>query len=141
LDVTYKELTDLIKGKKLIVRKKYKIIDFQNEWEVTSRCFYEDKITSTGTPIQGDAKNVWPIVVTADTTSTLKKECYFDDNNTWYAEYDVDFNPFIREETVSGKTVNIFAKGRITLLRDEKGNEANYDFKHRLFKHTSNSDD
>jgi hypothetical protein len=26
-------------------------------------------------------------------------------------------------------------------MKDELGNEANYDFKHRLFKHTSNSDD
>lgn len=141
LDVTYNDLTELIKNKKLVARKKYRIIDFQNEWEVTSRCYYEDKVTNTSTPIQGDAKNVWPIVVTADTTTTLKKECYFEDNNTWYVEYDVNFHPFIREETVSGKTINIFAKGRITLLRDEKGNEANYDFKHRLFKHTTGSSD
>jgi hypothetical protein len=141
LNITYNDLAELIKNKKLVARKKYRIIDFQNEWEVTSRCYYEDKVTNTSTPIQGEAKNVWPIVVTADTTTTLKKECYFEDNNTWYVEYDVNFHPFIREETVSGKTINIFAKGRITLLRDEKGNEANYDFKHRLFKHTTGSSD
>jgi len=31
--------------------------------------------------------------------------------------------------------------GRITKLTDGFGNSANYDFKHRLFKHTSSSDD
>ena len=30
-----------------------------------------------------------------------------------------------------------YSKGRITKLTDEFGNSANYDFKHRLFKHTS----
>ena len=31
----------------------------------------------------------------------------------------------------------MYSKGRITKLTDEFGNSANYDFKHRLFKHTS----
>ena len=54
---------------KLIPDKKYKIIDFQNEWEVTREVQYEDETIydSNNEPIGGKAKNVWPIVVQAKT--------------------------------------------------------------------------
>ena len=136
---------------KLIPGKKYKIIDFQNEWEVTRKVQYEDETIydSNNEPIGGKAKNVWPIVVQAKTNNILYPNFYFYDNDNWKGEYDVNFYHLIREESVEeiieGQTkttiYNIFSKGRITKLVDEKNNQANYDFKHRLFKYSSASND
>ena len=151
IDVTYLELQRLIMDSKLIPDKKYKIIDFQNEWEVTREVQYEDETIydSNNEPIGGKAKNVWPIVVQAKTNNILYPNFYFYDNDNWKGEYDVNFYHLIREESVEeiieGQTkttfYNIFSKGRITKLVDEKNNQANYDFKHRLFKYSSASND
>ena len=151
IDVTYLELQRLIMDSKLIPDKKYKIIDFQNEWEVTREVQYEDETIydSKNQPIGGKAKNVWPIVVQAKTNNILYPNFYFYDNDNWKGEYDVNFYHLIREESVEeiieGQTkttiYNIFSKGRITKLVDEKNNQANYDFKHRLFKYSSASND
>ena len=141
ISVTYSELQRLIKDSKLIPTKKYKIIDFQNEWEVTSKVQYNDETIPNTNPIQGKAKNVWPIVVEAKTNNTLYPNFYFYENDSWKGEYDVNFNYFIREETDGKNTYNIYSKGRITKLVDEKNNQANYDFKHKLFKYSSTSDD
>ena len=150
IDVTYLELQRLIMDSKLIPTKKYKIIDFQNEWEVTREVQYEDEtiFNSKNEPIGGKAKNVWPIVVQAKTNNILYPNFYFYENDKWKGEYDVNFNYFIREESVEkiveGQTkttiYNIFSRGRITKLVDEKNNQANYDFKHKLFKYTAASD-
>ena len=151
IDVTYLELQRLIMDSKLIPDKKYKIIDFQNEWEVTREVQYEDETIydSNNEPIGGKAKNVWPIVVQAKTNNILYPNFYFYDNDNWKGEYDVNFYHLIREESVEeiieGQTkttiYNIFSKGRITKLVDEKNNQANYDFKHKLFKYSSASND
>ena len=141
VDVTYTELQELIKSSKLIPTKKYKIIDFQNEWEVTSEVQYYDETIPNTNPIQGKAKNVWPIVVEAKTNNTLYPNFYFYENNNWKGEYDVTFNYFIKEEIIKDHTYNLYSKGRITKLVDEKNNQANYDFKHKLFKYSSTSDD
>lgn len=138
--VTYLELQKLIKSSELIPTKKYKIIDFQNEWEVTNKVYYNDETIPNTNPIQGNAKNVWPIVVEAKTNNTLYPDFYFYENINWKGEYDVSFNHFIREETDKGNTYYIYSKGRITKLVDEKNNQANYDFKHKLFKYSSVSD-
>ena len=151
IDVTYLELQRLIMDSKLIPDKKYKIIDFQNEWEVTREVQYDDETIydSNNEPIGGKAKNVWPIVVQAKTNNILYPNFYFYENDNWKGEYDVNFYHLIREESVEeiieGQTkttiYNIFSKGRITKLVDEKNNQANYDFKHRLFKYSSASND
>lgn len=140
VDVTYTELQNLIKSSKLIPTKKYKIIDFQNEWEVTSEVQYYDETIPNTNPIQGKAKNVWPIVVEAKTNNTLRPNFYFYENDNWKGEYDVTFNYFIRKEIIKDKSYNLYSKGRITKLVDEKNNQANYDFKHKLFKYSSTSD-
>ena len=79
---------------------KYKIIDFQNEWEVTREVQYEDEIiyNSNNEPIGGKAKNVWPIVVQAKTKNELYPDFYFYENDNWKGKYDVNFNYFIRTE-------------------------------------------
>ena len=141
MSVTYSELQILIKNSELIPNKKYKIIDFQNEWEVTNEVYYKDETIPDTNPIEGNAKNVWPIVVEAKTNDTLYSNFYFYENNNWKGEYDVNFYHFIREETNGKETYNIYSKGRITKLVDEKNNQANYDFKHKLFKYSSTSDD
>ena len=68
----------------------------------------------------------------------LEKEGYYCDNENWEIEYDINFHYLIDEIlTDDGTYYLMYSKGRITKLTDEFGNSANYDFKHRLFKHTS----
>jgi hypothetical protein len=54
----------------------------------------------------------------------------------------MDFYYYSHSQTnKEGNQEDIYTMGRITKLTDGFGNSANYDFKHRLFKHTSSSDD
>ena len=133
-NVTYKELKSLYTRGKLTKGKKYCITDFQNEWELQERYTRHNS--------QNTFNYYWPIVLTADTKRTFKKEGYFRDNENWIIEYDINFNYFSHAETDdNGETLQIYSKGRITKLTDEFGNVGNFDFKHRVFKYISSSDD
>ena len=84
----------------------------------------------------------FPITIAAKTKNSLEKEGYYCDNENWKIEYDINFHYLIDEilNKSDGTYYLMYSKGRITKLTDEFGNSANYDFKHRLFKHTSDSD-
>lgn len=133
-DITYDTLLQTISDKKLVKNKKYRIIDFQNEWELTnsSECIYD---------IDDKRYNVRPLIVTAIDIDKLSRSASYEDNPEWQLEYDVTFNKFVRQEIVGTTIYDIYTKGLITKLTDEYGNEANYDFKHCKFKHTAASDD
>ena len=83
----------------------------------------------------------FPITIAAKTKNSLEKEGYYCDNENWKIEYDINFHYLIDEipNKVDGTYYLMYSKGRITKLTDEFGNSANYDFKHRLFKYTSDS--
>ena len=143
VDITYSDLYDLWQSGKLKVSQLYRISDFQNEWALTSEddivlndkyqmedsgeIIYDDN----GQPIVKTPKNVIPIVVFANTSSSVIGR-YLADDIRLLIDYDISFN-----QNINGLT----AKGRITKLTDEKGNSCNYDFKHLKFKITEDGVD
>lgn len=143
VDITYSDLYDLCQSGKLKVSQLYRISDFQNEWALTSEddivlndkyqmedngeIIYDDN----GQPIVETPKNVIPIVVFANTSSSVIGR-YLADDIRLLIDYDISFN-----QNINGLT----AKGRITKLTDEKGNSCSYDFKHLKFKITEDGVD
>lgn len=143
VDITYSDLYDLCQSGKLKVSQLYRISDFQNEWALTSEddivlndkyqmedngeIIYDDN----GQPIVETPKNVIPIVVFANTSSSVIGR-YLADDIRLLIDYDISFN-----QNINGLT----AKGKITRLTDEKGNSCNYDFKHLKFKITEDGVD
>lgn len=170
-DITYDDLVEKINNSQLYPGKKYRIIDFYNEWD---NYYYDlskeqNNVPSNYYELYEDPTNVqfhFPITIAAKTKNSLEKEGYYCDNENWKIEYDINFHYLIEEAAIlkngsriivsenisdddKSKLVTIginsyetqYSKGRITKLTDEFGNSANYDFKHRLFKHTSTSID
>lgn len=160
VDITYEELITLADSSSLSTATKYRITDFQNEWELTTE---EDTIDEdeqatdeNGDPIWQDEdktipviavhKNTHPLIVSAMTTSKLSSKGTFDDNREWEIEYDPSYNETLSVNRYDEggnfiETVELTAKGRITKLTDEKGNSCNYDFKHLRFKITEDGVD
>ena len=131
-DILYDDLILLIENNNLVPGKIYVITDFINEWE-------------TSYTIDGSTEYYYhPITIKAISSNKLEKTGYYCNNPNWIVEYDPSYR--IITETVIDPESNTerervtYLKGRITKLTDEFGNTANYDFKHKLFKHTSLSD-
>lgn len=160
VDITYEELVTLIDSTSLSTATRYRITDFQNEWELTTEedVIDEDEqaVDENGDPLWQDEdetipviavhKNTHPLIVSAITTSKLASTGTFDDNREWKVEYDPSYNETlsVNRYDESGnfiETVELAAKGRITKLTDEKGNSCNYDFKHLRFKITEDGVD
>lgn len=160
VDITYEELVTLIDSTSLSTVTRYRITDFQNEWELTTEedVIDEDEqaVDENGDPLWQDEdetipviavhKNTHPLIVSAITTSKLASTGTFDDNREWKVEYDPSYNETlsVNRYDESGnfiETVELAAKGRITKLTDEKGNSCNYDFKHLRFKITEDGVD
>lgn len=160
VDITYEELVTLIDSTSLSTATRYRITDFQNEWELTTEedVINEDEqaVDENGDPLWQDEdetipviavhKNTHPLIVSAITTSKLASTGTFDDNREWKVEYDPSYNETlsVNRYDESGnfiETVELAAKGRITKLTDEKGNSCNYDFKHLRFKITEDGVD
>lgn len=160
VDITYEELVTLIDSTSLSTATRYRITDFQNEWELTTEedVIDEDEqaVDENGNPLWQDEdetipviavhKNTHPLIVSAITTSKLVSTGTFDDNREWKVEYDPSYNETlsVNRYDESGnfiETVELAAKGRITRLTDEKGNSCNYDFKHLRFKITEDGVD
>lgn len=160
VDITYEELVTLIDSTSLSTATRYRITDFQNEWELTTEedVIDEDEqaVDENGDPLWQDEdetipviavhKNTHPLIVSAITTSKLASTGTFDDNREWKVEYDPSYNETlsVNRYDESGnfiETVELAAKGRIARLTDEKGNSCNYDFKHLRFKITEDGVD
>lgn len=160
VDITYEKLVTLINSTSLSTATRYRITDFQNEWELTTEedVIDEDEqaVDENGDPLWQDEdetipviavhKNTHPLIVSAITTSKLASTGTFDDNREWKVEYDPSYNETlsVNRYDESGnfiETVELAAKGRITRLTDEKGNSCNYDFKHLRFKITEDGVD
>lgn len=118
-EVTYNELLAEIETKSLLTSCYYKIIDFQNPWELVAD---PDKDS-----VEDDTK-VHPIVVRAVTTDKVSSDAYYWNNPQWKLKYDISYN---QEILVNGE--NLKARGIVTYLEDEFNNSANYDFKHLKF--------
>lgn len=148
VSLLYSDLLSLVSQSALVVGSMYRIVDFQNEWELTTEenTVLEDEIyEDSGVTEIVTYKNVRPLVVVPNTTSTIG-EAYYVDNPEWELKYDVNYSDEIivpvYDDTMNVKeTSTMTAKGRITKLTDEKGNSCNYDFKHLKFKITEDGVD
>lgn len=148
VSLLYSDLLSLVSQSALVVGSMYRIVDFQNEWELTTEenTVLEDEIyEDSGVTEIVTYKNVRPLVVVPNTTSTIG-EAYYVDNPEWELKYDVNYSDEIivpvYDDTMNVKeTSTMPAKGRITKLTDEKGNSCNYDFKHLRFKITEDGVD
>lgn len=148
VSLLYSDLLSLVSQSALVVGSMYRIVDFQNEWELTTEenTVLEDEIyEDSGVTEIVAYKNVRPLVVVPNTTSTIG-EAYYVDNPEWELKYDVNYSDEIivpvYDDTMNVKeTSTMTAKGRITKLTDEKGNSCNYDFKHLRFKITEDGVD
>lgn len=144
-DIRYDDLRKLISVGQLIPDRKYCIIDFQNEWDVFGPQVKNDgrmEVYENNTTVQKILpKNIHPIVVIARDKKSLLPDGYFLENPNWKIQYDVNFYYYVGDYFDGKTTYRRYTKGRITRLIDEYGNESNFDFKHRKFKHTSLSDD
>ena len=106
VDITYEELVTLIDSTSLSTATRYRITDFQNEWELTTEedVIDEDEqaVDENGDPLWQDEdetipviavhKNTHPLIVSAITTSKLSGTGTFDDNREWKVEYDPYYN-------------------------------------------------
>ena len=154
-DVTYDELRQLMSKEQLVINKKYRIIDFQNEWELLpkSKLIYRE-ITSMDTIVMPEnkiengeyihEKNVRPLIVIAKSTHELNLQCKFDGNEDWTLEYDPMYSKIVYRYTPENtddfstqftKDDNpiLYTRGRISKLTDQYGNSCNFDFKHLKF--------
>lgn len=154
-DVTYDELRQLMSKEQLVINKKYRIIDFQNEWELLpkSKLVYRE-ITSMDTIVMPEnkiengeyihEKNVRPLIVIAKSTHELNLQCKFDGNEDWILEYDPMYSKIVYRYTPENtddfstqftKDDNpiLYTRGRISKLTDQYGNSCNFDFKHLKF--------
>ena len=154
-DVTYDELRQLMSKEQLVINKKYRIIDFQNEWELLpkSKLVYRE-ITSMDTIVMPEnkiengeyihEKNVRPLIVIAKSTHELNLQCKFDGNEDWILEYDPMYSKIVYRYTTENtddfstqftKDDNpiLYTRGRISKLTDQYGNSCNFDFKHLKF--------
>ncbi len=148
--LTHSGLYELITQEALVIGHKYRVTDFQNEWELTTD---DDIIESTVTQEDSEQKNVRPLIAIANTYTTIGS-AYYEDNPEWKLEYDASYIDPVSVVTdvkiydengqvIGGEEaiVEVPAKGRITKLTDEKGNSCNYDFKHLKFKITEDGVD
>lgn len=132
VEVTYQQLIELIEEEQLIFGKEYKIKDFQNSWEASDIMLYEDNYEDD---VLITSKNVRPIIVKANSKNTLEPNSYFLDNQEWTIQYNHTFNGPIQIISLENDTIiDSTEKGRVTYLKDQYGNSANYDFKHLKFQ-------
>ena len=117
IDIKYQQFRQLILNRKLKTGYRYRITDFQNEWELTE--------TPT---LSGQNMNVHPLIVTVTSNNTIGAISKFEENLNWDVYYDPLFY---------GSVSGIMTKGRITKLIDQNNNQANYDFKHRKFEYNN----
>lgn len=118
-EVTHSGLLAEIETETLLTSCYYKIIDYQNPWELVSNPDLDS--------VEDDLK-VHPIVVRAVKPNAVSTEAYFWNQPQWKIEYDVNFT-----DSVLVDGTNISSRGKILYLKDEFNNSANYDFKHLKF--------
>lgn len=134
--VTVEGLDELIASEGLTPGAKYTIDDYQNEWDlIEQRTETEEIYDDEDGPMTGiNFQNVFPLTVTAKTESTLTEDAKFTQHPQWDLKFDFTYRvPLYTETDEDGQTETTTAMGRITWMRDEFGNECDYDFKHLRF--------
>jgi hypothetical protein len=126
-EVTYSILSGYITNGTLVTGARYIITDFQTIYSSNTTNSSGKKIT-WGLTI--NPSKVLRLIVTAVSTKRLDQRVLIDDISTknWIIHYDAT------SETLED---GVTTKGKITYLKDEKGNSAFYDFKNVRFYRAS----
>lgn len=107
IKVTYAKLCDKIAKDDLSPNMWYLIEDFQNHWKLPAE----------------DNKYNRPILIRAITKNSFYKEGLLFEDQRITIQYDPNYTEIFWTDIKSFQ-----ARGRITFMRDENGNEANFDF-------------
>lgn len=105
--ITYSKLCDKIDKDDLSPNMWYLIEDFQNHWKLPAE----------------DSKYNRPILIRAITKNSFYNEGLLFDDQRITIQYDPNYKKVFQTDIKSFQT-----RGRITFMRDENGNEANFDF-------------
>lgn len=153
--ITYSELELKIKNKELAPKLYYMITDFQNPWEVSwddEPLYYEDQYTEINEVKHlSGLRNAMKLIVRAANEEQLEEQAWSPMNPEWIIHYDCTFKGpehVIDEETTyygyrtkteeDGSVLYLPCKGQITYLKDEFGNEGNFNFRQFMFKRDGN---
>ena len=111
IQLTFSKLLESINNNSLEPHKWYLISDFQNHWKLPANSIDFNR----------------PILVRALTSNSLYKEgCLFKNQNI-KIHYDITYQDHIN--LINSTTeMTISARGKITWMKDENNNEANFDF-------------
>lgn len=148
IEVTYSELEQLIIDSKLSPKSYYLIMDFQNPWEVTwenEPMYYEDQyVEINGKQQLSGIRNAMYLIVKATNYNKLEKQAYSLTNPDWIIHYDYSYKGpeeggFRYRSNSGGEVEYLPCKGIITYLKDEFGNEGNFNFRQFMFKNGINS--
>lgn len=148
IEVTYSELEQLIIDSKLSPKSYYLITDFQNPWEVTwedEPMYYEDQYAEiNGKQRLLGIRNAMYLIVKATNYNKLEKQAYSLTNPDWIIHYDYSYKGpeeggFRYRSNSEGEVEYLPCKGIITYLKDEFGNEGNFNFRQFMFKNGINS--
>lgn len=123
-EITYAGLNSLVSSKSLVPGRKYRITDYAPSYSYSG--MYEDCRM---------AGNAFDIIVEAESASVLSTDCRFahHSGDTYFAS--CDLSQWQGKYILNPTTVKSSSQhGLITWLRDEKGNEAFYDFKNLLIR-------
>lgn len=142
LYITYQKLMDMINNKKLSPKMYYLIEDFQNPWEVSwedeSLYIQDEYVEINGTQYLSSIRNAIQLIVQATSINTIDTRVYNPLHPDWVIEYDPYYQESFRSKEIEGQIVYLPSKGRITYLKDEYGNEGNFNFRHLKFKRDNN---
>lgn len=111
-EITFEDLRTLMSTKKLVPHEWYLITDFQNHWKLV---------------IENNKFNR-PILVRALNEQSLYKKGYLFKDHRIEIQYDPDYQESIKQQKVDGTEQVIDTRGRITWMKDQYNNEANFDF-------------
>lgn len=155
--ITYKELQETIENKALNPKMYYLLTDFQNPWEVSwdnESMYYEDQYTKINEEDHlSGLRNAMQIIVHAINQDSIDEQVWSPLHPEWVIHYDPTFKGPEHKITVDGveqtyygyrsrtddegKVTYLSCKGQITYLKDEFGNEGNFNFRQFMFKRDS----
>lgn len=107
IEISYLDLCGKLNTNSLSPNMWYCIKDFQNHWKL----------------LDDSPAHNRPILVRALTNNSFYKEGLLFSDQRVSIQYDINY-----KKIVQGVDKSFQARGRITLMRDENGNEANFDF-------------
>ena len=111
-ETTFEDFRALMRSNKLVPHEWYLITDFQNHWKLVIE----------------NSKFNRPILVRALNESSLYKKGYLFKDHRIEIQYDPDYQESIKQRQADGTEQAIETRGRITWMKDQYNNEANFDF-------------